>query len=199
MNEALNEALVEAPNIIFVDIDGPLFPGKMNLFSVNRRITQAKLNEARPMFDPFAIQAHNLWARYSNAKIVLSTNWVNHISVDAVKEIMRQNGLAFDYHTEIITPKKLTSSRSNEISFWLNENKYKNFIAVDDDPSCKYLDKPRGGWIDVDFAEGLSYKNFLEGCELLGIDLDVLDKEEFGIEPITANERKVLNNLGLMV
>ena len=199
-------------NVIFVDIDGPLLPGKMHLFPINRKIERSKLNEAEPMFDQFAVRCFNLWAKYGNAKVVFSTNWATALNDPKTKlpEIMKNNGLEFDYHEDILTPKKFTSYRGSEIWWWMIDNMKDGdkFIAVDDDTSCGYIAdyiKPReqdkhfpndvhkpkvsGEWIEVDFSTGLTYKNFIKGCEALNIDMDDMVEKEFGIKPQTEEEK----------
>lgn len=170
-------------NVIFVDIDGPLLPRKMHVFRENRT-WKAK---AIPKFDEFAIRAFNLWAKYSNAKIVFSTYWAYHFTADELKRIMQVNGLSFDYHKDVLTPKKASSTRNHEIAMWLEEHpEVENFIAVDDDTTCKYLDNQvedgtitvKGRWVPVDFDDGISWENFCDGCVGLGIDVNhVLDNE----------------------
>jgi len=186
-------------NIIFVDIDGPLIPRKMHMFHQNRKTGK----ENHPQFDAFSIRAFNLWAKYGNAKIVFSTAWAHNYSVDELKAIMLHNGLGFDYHDEILTPKKMTSSRGSEIVWWLQQfsKEGDKFIAVDDDTSCRYIkqimDHPRadtvaaeGQWIEVEFDNGLSWDNFLDGCDTLGIDIDDIYEAEFGIKKLTDAEKK---------
>lgn len=184
--------------VIFVDIDGPLLPSKLHLLKINRRTGR----DNPPEFDRFAVRAFNLWAKYSNAKIVFSTNWCCGYTSDELEYIMRVNGLAFDYHEDILTPKKFTSSRHTEILDWLrNHPECKNFIAVDDDQTCRYIEdflqraagetiEARGKWINVDFEDGLTLANFKDGCEQLGIDQDQLAFEEFGVKMRTAEEKE---------
>lgn len=188
-------------NIIFVDIDGPLLPSKLHLMTQNRKTGV----DNPPIFDNFAVTAFNLWAKYGNAKIVFSTNWCYGFPTNQLKDIMRANGLNFKYHDVIFTPKKMTSNRSNEILWWLQDNSTEDmkFIAVDDDYTCediqKTLDrdcdiskdiKATGKWIDVNFVDGMTYKNFKDGCEVLGIDFATIDEEEFGIKRLTKEEQK---------
>lgn len=171
-------------NVIFVDIDGPLLPRKMHIFSENRTNEQ----KAVPKFDEFAVRCFNLWAKYGNAKIVFSTYWEFYFTADELKRIMHLNGLAFDYHEDVITPKRMSSTRNAEIASWLdNHPEVENFIAVDDDTSCKYIDngvedgtiKVKGRWVEVDFDDGISWENFCDGCVGLGIDINEVLSNEF--------------------
>jgi len=180
-------------NIIFVDVDGPLLPRKMHMFHQNRKSGI----ENPPQFDQFAVRAFNIWAKYSDAKIVFSTYWAYEYNDDELKDIMTVNGLGFDYHNVVVTPKKMSSQRHNEILWWLaeNSNKGDKFIAVDDDSSCQHIEstmtehmadkiQATGKWIDVDFDNGLSWDNFLDGCEVLGINIDYVYEKEFENEMV---------------
>ena len=167
--------------VIFVDIDGPLLPGKMHLFEENR----TNVPKAIPKFDEFAIRAFNLWAKYSEAKIVFSTYWAEYFTADELKNIMLKNGLGFDYHEDVITPKKHTSTRNAEINWWLEEHpEVTHWIAVDDDTDCRALEEyddinETGRWIEVNFNDGISLRNFYDGCNGLGIDHSVITANEF--------------------
>ncbi len=199
-------------NIIFVDIDGPLLPRKTHMFHENRKLgINPKTGVGwYPKFDEFAVRTFNLWAKYSNAKIVFSTNWAFSHTEEQLKEIMRLNGLGFDYHDVIFTPKRMSSFRSNEIIWWLEENAKAGdtFIAVDDDTSLQDLKmlmqskhrhnkiEASGEWINVDYDNGISWDNFIDGCDVLGIDLDVIYEKEFGIKPLSKEQKEY--RLGLM-
>lgn len=182
-------------NVIFVDIDGPLLSRKAHMFHKNR----SKTPKTFPEFDEFSVRAFNLWAKYSNAKIVFSTHWAFNWTEEELKAIMKHNGLGFDYHTEVFTPKKMTSSRASEIMWWVKDNLKDGdrFIAVDDDTSCQDIKQlmdnmnihADGEWINVDFDNGTSWDNFLDGCIVLGIDMDDIYEQEFGIKPLSQAEK----------
>ena len=189
-------------NIIFVDIDGPLLPQKMHLNKLNH----LSGIENPPIFDNFAVTAFNLWAKYGNAKIVFSTAWAYNFDDDQLKDIMKFNGLEFEYVDDkiVCTPKRRTSRRHDEILDWLNGNSTDDmkWIAVDDDTDCEWIekiiddkDRPRtenfkgsGKWIKVDFVNGLTYQNFKDGCEVLGIEQATIKEQEFGIKQKTPEE-----------
>ena len=181
-------------NIIFVDFDGVLLPGKFDLFNENRRTGK----DAIPYFDPFAVRTLNLLAKYSNAKIVFSTSWGCFFSEDELKHICKYNGLGFDYHENCMTPKKFNSNHYHEIIMWLDiyAEEGDRFIAIDDDTSCRYFHdffrgqltsdfKYYGEWIATDFDNGISLQNFYDGCRVLNIDLEDLMEKEFGIKKLT--------------
>lgn len=180
-------------NIIFVDVDGPLMSRKMHMFHQNRKLGVKK---AMPRFDEFSVRAFNLWAKYSNAKIVFSTAWAWNWTVDELKDVMKTNGLGFDYHDVVTTPKKNSSNRVHEIAMWLIDNAgpKDRYLIVDDDTSCQDIANftditAVGGWINVDFDNGTSWDNFLDGCDLLHIDIDDIYQDEFGIPKLTDEEK----------
>ena len=180
-------------NIIFVDIDGPLLSRKMHMFHQNRK-TGAK---HYPQFDEFSVRAFNLWAKYGNAKIVFSTAWAWNWTEDELKDIMVHNGLGFDYHDVILTPKRNESDRVEEIAWWMYDNagQHDKCLIVDDDTSCQdinnFVDRPGiATWINVDFDNGLSWDNFLDGCDALRIDIDDIYEAEFGIKKLTEEEKQ---------
>jgi hypothetical protein len=162
-----------------------------------------------PKFDEFAVRTFNLWAKYSKAKIVFSTHWAFSHTESQLKEIMLLNGLGFDYHEVLFTPKKPTSYRCNEIVWWLHDNAEAGdtFIAVDDDTSCQDIASmlgdeynghgadATGQWINVDYDNGMSWDNFLDGCDVLGIDIDEIYEKEFGIEPLTKKQKEYREGL----
>jgi len=195
-------------NIIFVDIDGPLLPTKLHILLENHRTGLAQ----PPLFDMYAIRVFNIWARYSNAKIVFSTNWAVNVSEKDLKRYMEVNGLGFDYHEHCITPKRMRSERHEEIVGWLREHSKEGdrFIVVDDDPKCKYISnilnnqdsgvEATGEWIEVDLEDGMTRANYLDGCEALGIDIDIVNNKEFGIKILTQEEKDAqLKALSLFV
>lgn len=182
-------------------MDGPLLSAKSHWYPENR----VPGKKVTPKFDEFSVRAFNLWAKYSGAKIVFSTNWSWHWTKDELKHIMKMNGLGFDYHDEVLTPKRMTPSRHDEILNWLEAHSSAGdtFIAVDDDTYCEQITKQldpdsehnrcdtidaRGQWIKVDYENGISMENFIEGCWALGIDTaDILEKE-FGVKKKTPEE-----------
>lgn len=191
-------------NFIFVDFDGPLLPGKQHLFKENREAVEAFLkgNNPIPYFDPVAVRMHNLWAKYGNAKVVFSTSWARnfrgslHDCEKYLKQIMIENGYEGEFADACITPKRITSNHIHEIQEWCDDNLQSEdkFIAVDDadlsflaNEQCSYVSQ--GKWIQVDYSNGLSWKNFKDGCAHLDIDNDVLMQAEFGIAPLSPEQK----------
>ena len=188
-------------NYIFVDFDGPLLPNKMHLFDANRKAIDAFMRgeDSIPYFDPIAMRMHNLWAKYGNAKVVFSTSWARHVrkweETEAyLKKVMRDNGYVGEFAEDCVTPKRLSSYHIHEIQEWCHDNLQEGdrFIAVDDadlsflaHDQCSWKDQ--GVWIKVDSDNGLSWKNFKDGCVGLEIDNAMMMHLEFGL-PIKSKE-----------
>jgi hypothetical protein len=186
---------------IFVDFDGCLLPGKAHIFQNNREAINAFMRgeDAIPYFDPIAVQMHNLWARHGNAKIVFSTSWARSYrgtlqECEAfLKRIMRENGYAGGFAEDCLTPKRRSSAHIHEISEWLCDNLQPedHFIAVDDADLSGIADGRfylQGRWIKCDYNNGLTWQNFLDGCEALNIDKASLMHLEYGIIPKSEEE-----------
>lgn len=195
-------------NIIFIDIDGPLLPTKQWMTKENAAVLaegKGFLNtiagdfalKRNIRFDPVAVWMFNMWAKYSNALGVLSTNWMNHTTIEEMEELFSLNGLNIELHRDPITPKKMSSYRCNEIQWWIDEyqKEIDLFIAVDDEWSMMPKQLATVGndnyafmgtrTVWVDDSTGMTRENFLLGCKLLKIDFQTINKNEFGIEPKT--------------
>lgn len=191
-------------NYIFVDFDGPLLPGKMHLFDSNRKAVGAFMagEDAIPYFDPVAVKMHNLWAKHGNAKVVFSTSWARHVrkweETEAyLKKVMRDNGYDGGFADDCLTPKRRSSEHIHEIQEWCYDNlkPEDRFIAVDDanlsflsDDHCQW--KAQGKWIQCNYNDGLTWKNFKDGCEWLQVDNDSMLHIEYGIVPKTEEEKQ---------
>jgi hypothetical protein len=189
-------------NYIFVDFDGPLLPGRMHLFNENREATNEFLEGGTPIpyFDPVAMRMVNIWAKYSNAKIVFSTSWHRIAKGDNeqrekyLKLIMEKNGFTGEYADNCVTPKRLSSSHIHEIQEWCYDNLKDGdkFIAIDDADlsflACSYEDQ--GKWIKVEYDDGLTWRNFKDGCAHLCINSEELMHQEFGIVSLTKQEKE---------
>lgn len=191
-------------NYIFVDFDGPLLPGKMHLFDANRKAVAAFMagEDVMPIFDPAAVQMHNLWAKHGNAKVVFSTSWARHVrtwqETEAyLKRVMRYNGYTGEFADDCVTPKRLSSSHIHEIQEWCYDNlkPEDRFIAVDDadlsflaNDQCSWHAQAR--WIQCNYNDGLTWKNFQDGCEWLQVDKPSMLHIEYGIVPKSEEEIK---------
>jgi len=197
------------PNIIFVDIDGVLLPGKMHLFDRNRKAVEdflgASPNGIVPYFDPVAVRMFQLWTQYSDAQLVFCTTWAfgDTRRVDFVKHIMKSNGLDFQYHPDSVTPRRRTSNKLHNVGMWIDDNGQPgdNYLVVDDDSSLHHInssdtmfdwlqDSQRISAIIPNYNDGLTWQHFKDGCTSLQIDNKTLLQLEFGIVPRTPEEIK---------
>jgi hypothetical protein len=197
---------------IFVDFDGPLLSGRCHLFEVNRKAVAAFMRgeDAIPYFDPIAVQMHNLWAKHGNAKIVFSTSWARSArplkeTEVYLKRIMRNNGYVGGFAETCLTPKRRSSGHIHEIGEWLHDNLQPDdrFIAVDDADLSGIADGRfylQGRWIKCDYNNGLTWQNFLDGCEALDIDKSSLMQIQYGSvetsEEEVQHEKSMFNSFG---
>ena len=140
----------ETKKVIFVDIDGPLMPGRQWFDSRNSNMRKnlgdvwwKKINELEEFdelitFDPVAVRFFNIWARMSDAEFVLSTNWARWISEERILKIFDRNDLDVKrIHEDWRTPRRMTSNRFHEIGMWMEDNPGYTGIIVDDDGDLK--------------------------------------------------------------
>lgn len=147
-------------NYLFIDIDGPLLPGRSHLFPENREFLKAfndgmKLTELMekhpPVFDSWGVRAHNLLAKYGNAKIVIVTNWRRWADIEEIKTLFKQQGLEFEYADRVSCAQRgFSSDRYHDIACHMED-------YIEEDARCLIID-------DYDLqALNLFYK--LEGEE----------------------------------
>jgi len=207
-------------NFMFIDIDGPLLPGKSYLFPENRRFIdrfsdmgplEEILDEVQPIFDPFSVRAHNLLAKYGDAEIVLVTNWRSWVSIERIQQMFDDQGLEFKYADQPTCVKRgLTSERVHDVATHVEDYLPENSRAliIDDDPGLTWLNEFWGPdsnsdgnrnrlernveWklLHVDYQEGLTYDHFKQGVKFFDIDTDQLNHYEFGAPLLTEEEKQ---------
>lgn len=129
-------------NYIFVDFDGPLLSSK-SLYIPRNRLKFRTEEGLNTHFDEFSVWAHNMWAKYADAKIIFSTNWILHKTEDDLKQICKNNGLNFEgryYENFLTTTKKFTSERGSEVWWTITDiaKEGDRFLIVDDDQTIKW-------------------------------------------------------------
>ncbi len=185
-------------NYMFIDIDGPLLPGKMHLFKQNKEFlaefsgsdADEHIDRFPPLFDPYAVAVHNWLAKEGNAKIVLVTNWRMWFTIEKLQEILANQGLVFDYADRPSCIKRgLSSARLHDVSTHIEDYlpKDSRALVIDDDHGLLTLNE----WfaddhksdsnqerlrkniefklLDVDYTNGLTHKQVMDGAKFFGI------------------------------
>ena len=203
---------IKMNKVIFVDIDGPLMPGKQWFDSKNSNMRKQlgdvwwkKINELEEFdelitFDPIAVNFFNLWARMSDAEFVMATNWARWISEERLRAIFDRNG--FDVkriHEDWRTMRRFTSNRIHEIGDWMVDHPEYTGIIVDDDGDLKRYKK----WFnDPEYQEEVLTKDdhdyWQERAKLVAVDYTnglTLDDFHFGCEGLGIKTEDVMHKV----
>jgi hypothetical protein len=142
--------------VIFLDIDGVLSPH----VKVENKGQGDFPYDVK--FNPRTIKNLKVLLKESNARIVLSTTWIKNIGFKATTLALATHGIVGPYfvaedvgeksneitvrdwimepssskfYGTAVTPKKFTSEKCHEISFWLSEYKDKisGYVVLDDE------------------------------------------------------------------
>ena len=107
-------------NFLFIDVNGSLIPIKNHLIPQNykfhkefmkayryscdskdrnlsKKQFEKTLREFPPLFDPWAVRAHNLLAKRGEAKVIIVTKWKDYVSIEFLKNLFEKQGLEFEY------------------------------------------------------------------------------------------------------
>jgi len=130
-------------NYLFVDIDGPLLPGRANLFPDNRKFLHAFRDgvkppelfvETPPCFDDWGVRAHNLLAKYGDAKIVIVTNWRVWCDIESLQDLFIEQRLYFEYADKPSCVKRgMSSERYHDIASHMED-------YIEEDARCLIID-----------------------------------------------------------
>jgi hypothetical protein len=154
--------------ILFIDFDGPLVPAKM------KYIEHTKLDkfEHWSMFDPFAVSFLNaVFAADEDLYGVLHTSWRRFYDDETLLNHMTSHGCKFRFHETLIAPFKYSSSRWNDIGFWLSDHPeiaLDNIAIIDDEYPTPDLE-PRT--VQINYDNGFQEKDCAKLLDLLRIDL----------------------------
>lgn len=144
--------------ILFLDIDGVLNSSRsclaFGMYPMNLQQLHA--------FDHVAIGLiQTLCEADPNVKIVLSSAWRLTYKHDAVGKAL---GLPIIDRTVM-----LNTSRGAEIAEWLGRHPdIETWVIVDDDDDM--LDSQQSRFVKTDHSEGLSWANFRDICDTLGVN-----------------------------
>lgn len=128
--------------IIFLDIDGVLNHSETSKNKLqNKSIIVIDMNDeqgiAEIMIEPDCIAVLNELVDKSEAKLVLSSSWFHLFGLEKTERILKLGGLKHDLFNH--TPRKLSSNRHHEISFYLAEHpKVTSYVILDDLPKDNF-------------------------------------------------------------
>jgi HAD domain in Swiss Army Knife RNA repair proteins len=139
---------------ILVDIDGPMIPMRAYFLPQQTPIVS--------IFDPCAVSMLLRLVDISQAKLVVSSSWGSQ-GYDRCMEVFTKNGIRPElFHKDWITPRKMSSSRTQEIMMWLDRHpEVTHYVAIDDE-GLDYEVLPCS--VLCDAHEGFSWRNYLECC-----------------------------------
>lgn len=144
--------------VVFLDIDGPMIPTRAS-FLPDQPIVMTK-------FDPCAVGMLNSLLDRSGAKLVISSTW-SKLGLSACQKALCDNGLpASALHKDWKTIKRISSSRTQEIVWWLEDHQSVEYVILDDE-RLSSLTFP--GFVQCDTYEGFSFRNYLESLQTFGL------------------------------
>lgn len=124
-------------------------------------------------FDPVAVALLNEVLEQTGAKLVISSTW-GKLGIETVRPTLEENGISWSLvHDDWVTPRKLTSTRSQEIKMWLAKHKEVTHWASLDDEKLD-LDIKN---VHVSFDDGMLMQHYHKLLELLV----VVEEEEVAI------------------
>lgn len=170
--------------VIFLDIDGVLAPHQKSKIVDGYFPYNVK-------FSTIAVKNLKSLLEQSQAKIVLSTKWVDRLGFETVVTTLASHGILGPYvvfqdvETNIadfvqagdwlgsrnkfygitITPKKMSSEKCHEISFWLSDyaDKIEGYVVIDDD----FIHGQEQYQVQTNGQKGLTKADVIKSLEIL--------------------------------
>lgn len=152
--------------IIFLDIDGVLRTYKSDL-EWSRKVNEPVYHGTNRLFSKELVDNLNEVIYLTGAKIVITSNWRIHLSLEELQKIFRDRGVIGEVigktglgHLKAGSP-ILIGNRGLEIQDWLDRNPVRKFIIIDDQvsdiinifPNWKIIKvNPQIGFIEVEKA-----------------------------------------------
>ena len=178
--------MTTAPKIIFLDVDGPMVPGRGRMLLGNSFLKFGWT------FDPIAVSMLNFvyWAM-PDVQIVVASHRLTDPRMrspfDDVTDphceefwakLLEESGIAIPLHEDWHTPRKKFVPRPKhvEISEWLAAHpETKRFVTVEDDLNGgdTVTDRMRKQFhlVGEDYDNGLSWRDFKLMCSYMGLTL----------------------------
>jgi hypothetical protein len=177
-------------NIVFLDIDGVMLPGRAILLPGNPKAISARLaknfEESNPTFDPIAVQMINNLITLADAKIVLNTTWAFGVppAPTHIKNALIANGVLESFAEDWATYRRLTGSKLTSIGDWIDDNGLENdsYLALDDDIYPSSFEESVNYWssdktfkaelIQPSYDDGLTWKHYKQALKFFGVKGD---------------------------
>lgn len=175
---------MENTKIIFLDIDGPLCSSRASFLPENKTSLRNKedpMQQGHPKyFDPCAVWMMNDIIVKISPTFVMSTSWAKYYSIDEMIKFFQINKLDIgkhNIHKDWVTPKKFSSQRPHEITWWLNDHpEITEYAIIDDSVRREDFCKIKADRVvDVDSYDGLNYVNYLEILRIFRYDIENSD------------------------
>lgn len=142
-------------NIIFIDIDGPLLPGRAYILNYN--------HDERPL-EEISCQFIKEIINRCDAKLVACTT--HSRNKDALFKLLSSGGITKEmFHDDwkVMYPNNENISRQDAVKIWLsNHPDVENYVIIDDAPHAD------NNWIEVDREIGITINNYRKATKLLG-------------------------------
>jgi len=158
--------MVFKTKIIFLDIDGVLRTHKSDLEWSKKLATPVYRGVSR-LFDKELVDNLNEVIFLTNAKIIVTSNWRIHLSLEELQKIFKDRGVIGEVigktglgHLKDGSPIPI-GHRGLEIQDWLNSNHFTKYLVIDDQisdivdiiPDWKVIKvNPQVGFIEVEKA-----------------------------------------------
>lgn len=178
--------MTHAPKIVFLDVDGPMVPGRAVMLNGNSFMTFGWT------FDPVAVSMLNFmyWAvpdmqiviashRFGDPRMRSPFDDVKDVhSLEFWTKLLEENGIAAPLHKMWHTPRKRFVPRPKhmEITDWLAANQdVEKFVVLEDDlnggDSVSAAMRKRFHLVAEDYDNGMTWRDFKMACSYLGLTL----------------------------
>jgi hypothetical protein len=120
-------------------------------------------------FDRVCVGLVDRLSTQADADVVISSSWRIGADLEYLRgKLWTSGGKALADRVVGKTP-RLASERGSEIAMWLADHRPDaNFVIIDDDSDM--LDSQKSRFVHTAYAEGFTFKNYLQALEILAPD-----------------------------
>lgn len=134
---------------IFLDIDGVLRTHSSDLEWSRLLGVPIPLSVYDRRFDKKIVSYINEIVGYTRAKIVVTSTWRVKHSLEELKQIFRDNGIA-----DVVDKTDIGLNRGEEIEQYISDNEIENYVVIDDQVNDILKHIPKERVIKVDPIKG---------------------------------------------